>query len=361
MIQKSALKFLEELLNSSGPSGFEEETAAIYRKYLSGFCDKVSTDVLGNTIGVLNPGAKYTVMLAGHYDEIGFQVVHIDDNGLLYFRQNGGIDKLTVPGTEVEVTNEKGKVPGVIGKKPIHLIKPADRDKVVELEDMWIDIGAENKKDAQKLVEIGDPVAVKPNFQLIGKNRLMSKGLDDRIGAFVVAETLRALSKRKLSVAVHGVGTAQEEVGLRGATTSSYGIDPHVGFAIDVGFATDIPDIPHKLLGDIKLGKGPELNRSADNNVVLGKMLRQIAKKHKIQYQEAVSHRASGGTDTAQMQMTRAGVATALLSIPSRYMHTPVEVCDLRDVKGAVELLTETIAAMTGRETFIPGISKVNI
>ena len=361
MISKSSIKFLEELLSSSGPSGFEEETAGIFRDYLSKFCAKVGTDVLGNTIGVLNPDAEYTVMLAGHYDEIGFQIVYITDDGLLYFRPNGGIDKLTVPGTEIEVTTEKGKIPGVIGKKPIHLLKPLERDKAVELEDMWIDIGAENKKEAEALVQIGDPVAVKPNFQLIGKNRVMSKGLDDRIGAFVVAETLRALSKRKLSVAVYGVGTAQEEVGLRGATTSTYNINPHVGFAIDVGFATDIPDIPHKLLGDIKLGKGPELNRSADNNVILGKMLRKIAAKHKIPYQEAASHRASGGTDTAQMQMTRAGVATALLSIPNRYMHTPVEVCDLRDVEDAVELLTETIAAMTGKETFIPGISKLTI
>jgi endoglucanase len=361
MIQKTALKFLQQLLNSAGPSGFEEETAGIFRDYLVKFCDKVETDVLGNTIGVLNPDAEYTVMLAGHYDEIGFQIVYIDDEGLLYFRPNGGIDKLTVPGTEIEVTTENGKVPGVIGKKPIHLLKPKERDQAVELSDMWIDIGAENKEEAEKLVQIGDPVAVKPNFQLIGKNRVMSKGLDDRIGAFVVAETLRALSKRKLNVAVYGVGTVQEEVGLRGATTSTYGINPHVGFAIDVGFATDIPDIPHKLLGDIKLGKGPELNRSADNNVVLGKMLRKIAKMHKIPYQEAASHRASGGTDTAQMQMTRAGVATALLSIPNRYMHTPVEVCDLRDAKDAVELLTETIAAMTGKETFIPGLSKVNI
>lgn len=359
MIQKSALKFLEELLNSSGPSGFEEETARIFRKYLNGFCDIVETDVLGNTTGILNPDAEFKVMLAGHYDEIGFQIVHIDEEGLLYFRPNGGIDKLTVPGTEIEVTTEKGKVPGVIGKKPIHLLKPAERDKAVELEDMWIDIGAENKKEAESLVSIGDPVAVKPNFYQIGKNRVMSKGLDDRIGAFVVAETLRALSKRKLSVAVYGVGTAQEEVGLRGATTSTFNINPNIGFAVDVGFATDIPDIPHKLLGDIKLGNGPELNRSADNNVILGKLLRKVAKKHKIPYQEAASHRASGGTDTAQMQMTRAGVATALISIPNRYMHTPVEVCDLRDVKGAVELLTETIVALTGKETFIPGLSKI--
>ncbi|MDD5697325.1 MAG: M42 family metallopeptidase [Victivallaceae bacterium] len=361
MLQQSALKFLKELLNSAGPSGFEEETAAVYRTYLRGFCCRVETDVLGNTIGVLNPEAEFKVMLAGHYDEIGFQIVFIDDGGLLYFRPNGGVDKLTVPGTEIEVTTERGKVPGVIGKKPLHLLKTAERDKAVELEDMWIDIGVENRAEAEKLVRIGDPVAVKPNFQLIGKNRVMSKGLDDRIGAFVVAETLRALSKRKLAVAVYGVGTAQEEVGLRGATTSTYGINPQVGFAVDVGFATDIPDIPHKLLGDLKLGRGPELNRSADNNVVLGKMLRKIAVRYKIPCQETVSHRASGGTDTAQMQMTRAGVATALVSIPNRYMHTPVEVCDLRDVRHAVKLLTETIAAMTGKETFIPGLSKAEI
>ena len=174
--------------------------------------------------------------------------------------------------------------------------------------------------------------------------------------SFVVAETLRELSKRKLNVAVYGVGTVQEEVGLRGAHTSCFGIDPQVGFAVDVGFATDLPDIPKKLLGEIKLGGGPELNRSCDNNPVLGRLIRQVARKHKIAYQETAAHRASGGTDTAQMQMTRAGVATALVSIPNRYMHSPVEMCDLRDVEGAVRLLVESIAALKGDESFIPGI-----
>jgi endoglucanase len=350
------MKFMEDLMVSSGPSGFEEESAAVFRSYVNDFCDEVKTDVLGNTIGILNPDAEFKVMLAGHYDEIGFQIVHISDEGLIYFRPNGGIDKLNVPGTEVIILSESGRIPGVIGKKPIHLLSPKEREVPPDLSDMWIDIGAENKEDAMEKVAIGDPVAVKANFQIFGKNRVMSKGMDDKVGAFVVAETLRALSKRKLNIGVYGVGTVQEELGLRGVTTSCFGIAPNIGFAIDVGFTTDLPDIPKKLLGDIKLGAGPELNRSADNNVVLGRQIRAIARKHKIEYQETAAHRASGGTDTAQMQLTRAGVATALISIPNRYMHSQVEICDLRDIEGAVKLLTETIASLKGNESFIPGI-----
>ena len=356
MFSEESLKFLRNLMMSSSPSGFEEEAAKVYREYLKGFCDEVRTDVMGNTIGTVNPGAPLRVMLSGHYDEIGFQIVYISEDGLLYFRPNGGIDKLNVPSTEVEILTENGRIPGVIGKKPIHLLKPAERDKAPDLEDMWIDIGVESKAEAEELVAIGDPVAVKSNFKMLSANRFMSKGTDDKVGAFVVAETLKELAKRKINVTVCGVGSVQEEVGLRGATTSTFGIDPQVGFAIDVGFATDIPDIPKKLLGEIRLGKGPELNRSCDNNVVLGRHLRNAAKAHNIPYQEAAAHRASGGTDAAQIQMTRAGVATALISIPNRYMHSPVEICDLRDVEAAVEILVETIAAFQGNESFIPGI-----
>lgn len=356
MFSKSSMKFLSDFMNCSGPSGFETESAAAFRNYLEGFCAEVRTDVLGNTIGILNPGAPMRVMLSGHYDEIGFQIVHISDEGLLYFRPNGGIDKLNVPASEVDILTESGRVRGVIGKKPIHLLKPAERENAVDLSDMWIDIGAESREEAEKIVAIGDPVTLRSNFHMFNENRFMSKGMDDKVGAFVVAETLRELAGRKLNVAVYGVGSVQEEVGLRGATTSTFGIDPHVGFAIDVGFATDIPDIPKKQLGDIRLGRGPELNRSCDNNPVLGRILRRIAGDFKIDYQEGAAHRASGGTDAAQIQMTRAGVATALLSIPNRYMHSPVEVCDLRDVYGAVRLLTETIASLQGNESFRPGI-----
>lgn len=355
MFGKESLKFLERFMNCASPSGFEVEAAKCFRDYLAPCCAEVRGDVMGNSIAVLNPKAEFKVMLAGHYDEIGFQIVYISDEGLLYFRPNGGIDKLNIPASEVDVLTAKGRLPGVIGKKPIHLLKPEEREKAVDLSDMWIDIGATSRAEAEKLVRIGDPVAARANFRMLNKNRFISKGTDDKIGAFVVAETIRALSKRKLNVAVYGVGTVQEEVGLRGAHTSAFGIAPQAGFAIDVGFATDIPDIPKKLLGDIRLGAGPELNRSCDNNPVLGELVRKAAKTHKIPYQEAAAHRATGGTDTATIQLSRAGVATALLSIPNRYMHSMVEMCDLRDAEAAVKILTETIAALTGKECFIPG------
>ncbi len=356
MLSATSLKFLEKLMLCSGPSGYEVETAAVYREYLSKFADEVYTDVMGSTFGVLNPKAEFRVMLAGHYDEIGFQVVYISEEGLLYFRANGGIDKLTVPGLEVEVLTASGRVRGVIGKKPIHLCTPKERDIPPELSDLWIDIGAADREDAAKIVKVGDPVAFPSNFRRMGDHRIMSKGMDDKIGAFVVAETLRELSKRKLKVGVYCVGTVQEELGLRGAITSSFAVAPKVGFAVDVGFTTDIPDVQKKLLGEIKLGEGPELTNSADNNIVLGRIMRKAADKHKIKYQETVAHRASGGTDTAQIQLSRAGVATALVSIPNRYMHSPVEICDLRDVEGAIGILTETIASFKGKESFIPGI-----
>lgn len=358
MLSKSSLNFLEKLMNCSGPSGFEMETAGVFREYLKGFSDRVYTDVMGNTVGIINEDAEFKVMLDGHYDEIGFQVVHISDEGIIYFHACGGIDKLTVPGTEVEILSSTGRIPGVIGKKPIHLLKQKERDVAVELEDSWIDIGAENKEQVEKLVEVGDPVAVKSNFKFMGTNRIMSKGMDDKIGAFVVAEALRELKKRKLDIGVYCVGAVQEEVGLRGATTSAFGINPNVGIAVDVGFATDLPNIDKKLLGDIKLGNGPELSRNCDNNVVLVNRMLAVAKKKKIPYQITPGHRASGGTDTATIQLTRNGVATVLVSVPNRYMHSPVEMCDLRDVEGAIKLIVETVSTLKNGDTFIPGVDK---
>ena len=353
MFDKTSLKFLEEFLNAPSPSGYEIAAAKVYREYLQDCCE-MTTDVMGNTIAALNTGAKMRVMLAGHYDEIGFQIVHIGDGGEIYFRNIGGIDKLNIPSSEVEILTASGRIPGVIGKKPIHLLTPAEREKALDLKDMWIDIGAASRKEAEKLVSVGDPVVMRENFRMLNKNRFISKGTDDKIGAFIVAETMRRLAKRKLNVAVYGVGTVQEEVGLRGATAGSFAIDPHIGFGIDVGFATDLPDIPKKQYGDITLGKGPALSHSCDNNIVLGRIIRETAREHKIPYQESVAHRATGGTDTAAIQLAGGGTATALFSIPNRYMHSQVEMCDLRDAEAAIDLLTETIASFSGQESFIP-------
>ena len=356
MPDKSALKFFEDLLSTVGPSGYEEEPAAVFRNYLGKFCDSVSTDVLGNTVGVLNEGAPMRVMLSGHYDEIGFQVVYIGDDGLIFFRPNGGIDKLNVPASEVEIKTAKGIVPGVIGRKPIHLQTPKERETVMEISDLWIDIGASSRKEAEELVSVADPIAMRSNCRFLNKNVIMSKGLDDKIGAYVIAEAFRMLAEAKVKIGVYAVGTVQEELGLRGAEASTFGIKPNVGIAVDVGFATDVPGVDRKQWGDVKLGGGPIVSRNANVNPVLYRYIMDAAKKNKIACQIQCGHRASGGTDTERMQMSAGGVATALISIPNRYMHTPVEICDIRDAKAAAKLIAKTIASLDPKCKFRPGI-----
>lgn len=359
MLPKTSTQFLEEFLTASGPSGFEFEQAAVFRKYLSKYTKDIEVDNLGNSIARLNPKAKFQVMLAGHYDEIGFQVVNVMEEGLISFRPVGGIDPLTVPGIEVEIITEKGRIPGVIGRKPIHLQTPEERKQVPEMKRMWIDIGATSKKEAEKLVKVGDSVAFRANFRMLSKNRILSKGLDDKIGAFVIAEAFRIVAESgKLSkdVGVACVGTVQEELGLRGANVSSFGVNPNVGIAVDVGFATEVPGISADEYGTLIMGKGPGLSRNADNNPPLLARIMKLGDKKKLPYQLETGHRATGGTDTAAIQMSRAGVATALFSIPNRYMHTPVEICDLRDAENAAKLIAETILSFKGNETFRPGL-----
>ena len=353
MFNKKSKIFLEKLLKTTSPSGFEMEVAHIYKDYLSTFCEETYHDVMGNTIGVINKNAEFKVILAGHYDEIGYQIVYISEEGFLYFRNVGGVDKLTLPGTEVEIITDSGKIPGIIGKKPIHLVPAKDRSAVLETKDLWIDIGARNKKEAEKLVTIGDPATPKVNIMHYGKNRIMSKGLDDKIGAFTVAEATRLLSKeKKFDIGVYCVGTVQEELGYRGVETAAYTINPNVGIAVDVTFATDVPDINKKEFGNIELGKGPTLTRFANENLVLGKHLRKTAKNHKIPYQEEAGISSSGGTDTCRIQLTRNGVATSLISIPNRYMHTPVEICDLEDVNNSILLIKESILSLKKNTSF---------
>ncbi|MHC4201935.1 MAG: M42 family metallopeptidase [Planctomycetota bacterium] len=352
-MKKETLEFLREVMELPSPSGFEQPVQRRIRKYMEGFADGVRTDVHGNVIGVLNEKAALRVMLAGHADEIGMMITHIDNEGYIYFAAVGGIDAAVLPGLRVHIHSSAGDVLGVIGRKPIHLMEGKDRDQAPKLKDLWIDIGAKDGKDAKKAVAVGDIATVENSFQMLRSGIALSRGFDDRIGAFVVAETLKELSKKKLKVAVYSVATVQEELGLRGARTSAFSVDPHAGIAVDVGFASDYPGGDKKRVGTVNLGDGPILHRGANINPVLGEHLVSVSRKKRIPYQMQAEPRATG-TDANAIQVNRGGAAAALVSVPNRYMHTPVELVSLKDVENTVRLLAEAIVAMPAKMDFTP-------
>ena len=356
-MQKDSLDFFLKLLDTPSPSGFEQGIQAVVRKRVQGFADKVSVDVHGNLIAALNPDAPVRVMLAGHCDQIGMMVTHIDDKGFISFRQIGGIDASVLLGCRIVIHNEKGSVEGIIGHKPVHLIPASERGKKADISKLWIDIGAKDKKEAENKVDIADPITFELKATRLGKHVLSSPGCDDKAGLFVVMEALRLLSqkrsKKKSSVAVFAVSTVQEEIGLRGARTSCFGIDPQVGIAVDVTHASDNPGAEAKQIGTCLLGKGPTISRGANINPELEKLLRSTGDRKKIPYQRQSSPGATG-TDANAIQITRAGVAAALIGVPNRYMHTPVEVVDLRDLEAGAKLIAETVQQITSKTSFIP-------
>ena len=352
-MKKDSERFLEKLLNAPSPSGFEQPAAKIFRERVKGFADKVTRDVHGNTMAVLNPDAKFKFMLAGHIDEIGLMITHIDKKGYLYVAQVGGMDPSLLVGQRVKIMTAKGEVPAVIGKKAIHLMTPDERNKAVKMTDIWVDMGAKDRKDAKSAVSVGDVMVIDVEYQRIRGDRVAARGCDDKAGAFVVAEVIRALSKRALKISVVGVATVQEEVGLRGAVTSSYTVKPDAGIAIDVGFASDHPKIDAKETGDVKLGGGPNLHRGANINPVLAAALEKKARALKIPFQVTAAPRATG-TDANAIQLARGGVAASLISIPNRYMHTPVEMISLDDLDNIVKLLVEFLASHPAKKDYRP-------
>jgi endoglucanase len=319
------------------------------------FAESVTTDVMGNCIAILNPKGSPRVLLAGHCDEIGFQISHIDDNGFLYFKPIGGHDVALIPGRRVLIHSDSGPLSGVTGKKAIHLMTEEERKKVPEIHDLWIDIGAKKKEEAASLVRIGDSVTHDMGYQELRNNLVASRALDDRTGAFVAAETLIALAKNKknLKACVVAVATVQEEVGLRGAVTAAYGVAPEVGICIDVTHATDSPSMDLRKHGSVKLGAGPTLTRGAAANHKVVEMLVEAAKKGKIPFQyEANPGRV--GNDTWSIQVAREGVATGDIGIPLRYMHTPSEVGSLDDLDAAVHLLSRFCLSLSTKSCFTP-------
>jgi len=352
-MRKEAVDLLKRMVQAPSPSGFEQPVQKIVRAEMAKFCDEVRTDVHGNVIGVLNPQGKPRVMLAGHCDEIGMMVTHVDEQGFIYFAAIGGVDANILPALRLVVHGQHGPVTGVVGRKPIHLMDEQDRKAGAKIDSLWLDIGARHRKDALKRVAVGDPITFAPGFDLLTDDLAASRGFDDKVGAFVVMETLRLLKRRKLQAAVFGVSTVQEELGLRGAKTSAFGIGPDVGIAVDVGFASDFPGSAKKRTGEASLAKGPILHRGANINPVVERRLRDACKKAKIAYQLTAEPRGTG-TDANAIQISRAGVAAGLISIPNRYMHTPVEMVSLKDLGHAAKLLATFCAGLTERTSFIP-------
>ncbi|MGQ9661114.1 MAG: M42 family metallopeptidase [Kiritimatiellia bacterium] len=349
-----ALSFLKELVSKPTPSGYEQPGQKVVADYMRQFADEVHTDIHGNVHGVLNPSGAYRVMLAGHCDEIGLMIMHIDDKGFLYFDSVGGVNANLLQGERVTIHTARGDVPGVIGVKPIHLMDPKDREgKLLKAHELWIDIGARNKKEAARLVEPGDVATIASGWITLQNNRVACRGFDDRIGAFVVADVLRLLRGRKLKVAVHAVSTVQEEIGLRGAKTAAFAVEPRVGIAVDVTFATDQPDVEAKRVGEAILGGGPVLHRGANFNPEVVAGLKAAAKVLRMKTQMQPYARGSG-TDANIIQISRAGVAAGLVSVPTRYIHSPVEVVNLWDVENTVRLMAQYIGSLRGDEQFIP-------
>ncbi|MDR1479712.1 MAG: M42 family metallopeptidase [Planctomycetaceae bacterium] len=352
-MESKAKEFLKNILTTPSTTGFEESVQNVVREYVKPFADTISTDVHGNVIAARNPNAPIRIMLAGHCDQIGLIANYIDDNGFIYVLTVGGWDLQNLIGTRVKIWATNGAIDGVIGKKPIHLLDDDERKKTPKIHDIWIDIGAKDKDEAAKYVSVGDPITVELEYRELFNDLIAAPATDDKCGLWVAVEALRRIDAGKLNVGVFAVSTVQEEVGLRGARTSAFGVDPHIGIATDVTHATDCPTLEKKQNGDVKLGSGPVLSRGPNFTTKLVNALVDVAKRHEIPVQIAAEGRISG-TDAASIQVNKSGVATALISIPNRYMHTPVEVISLVDIDHAANLMARYCESVEGNVSYIP-------
>jgi len=351
-MQQSDKEFFFKVLQTPSPSGYEGPLQQVVRQYAGEFADEVRTDLHGNVIAVLKPDAPFRIMLAGHCDQIGLIVQHIDDDGYLHLQTIGGWDVIQLVGQRMVVWTAHGPVEGV-ARKPIHLLTDEERKQVPKLKDLWLDIGAADKEEAEKAVRIGDPVTVKLDVAELRNGRAVGPGMDDKAGMWVVIEALRRVDREKLRCGLYAVATVQEELGLRGARTSSFGIDPQVGVAVDVTFATDCPTVEKKEEGDIRLGKGPVVYRGPNMNPHVVRRLLEAAEANQIPYQLAAAGKPTG-TDANAIQINRAGVATGLVSIPNRYMHSAVEMVALTDMDQAADLLARFAEGIDPESDFTP-------
>ena len=338
-------ELLQKLLTVAGPSGYEAEAASIWRDEAS-FAE-LSTDGIGSSVArVGGPDAKPLLAIVGHIDEIGLVITHVDEKGFLYFEAIGGWDPQILVGQRVVIAAREGPVHGVIGRKPIHLLKPDDRKKAVELEGLHADIGAADREAALATIRVGDPVVVAAEPLAMAGDRLVSRSMDNRLGAYVALEVARRCHELDdLAAGVAGVAAVQEEIGLYGAGTSAFALAPDLAVAVDVTHATDAPGVDEKHNGSHALGSGPVIARGSTLSPKVFEALAGVAEAEGIEYTVEASGRRTG-TDADAIQISKAGIPTGLVSIPLRYMHSPVEMVDLGDLEGVVDLLVAFAASL---------------
>lgn len=333
-----APEFLVDLLNARSPTGAEYEAQEVVDRYVENEVDEYRRDTMGNRFATVNPDGDPKLLFAGHIDELGLIVTYINEKGFLYFDTLGGHDKTMISGRRVSILTKDGVVKGVTGKRAIHLMSPADRKKVPETHEIWIDIGVKSREEAEKFVRIGDPAVYDQSFDLIRGSIGVARAFDDKAGAYAVLEAVRRLTKGKLAARVTAAATTQEEIGTRGAITAAHSENPDFAIAVDVGHATDSPDCDHRKYGSFTQGGGPIVCRGPNINPIMFERIIECAEQNKIPYQIEADPRPTG-TDARAIQVAQAGIATGLLSIPLRYMHTPSEMVDLKDIEHTVQLL----------------------
>jgi putative aminopeptidase FrvX len=335
---------LDDLLHAGAPSGYEGPAAEIWREAAS-FAE-LSVDGIGSSIARVGEASPLLAVF-GHIDEIGLVVTHIDEKGFLWFAPIGGWDPQILVGQRVQVHGSGGLVPGVVGRKPIHLLEPDQRKKVVELKGLHIDVGADGREEAEAVIRVGDPVVIAADPQQVMGERLVSRAMDNRLGAYVALESLRrwkeAGAKGGSFVAVAAV---QEEIGLFGARTAAFEVRPDLAVAVDVTHATDAPGVDEKELGSSPFGSGPAIGRGSTLSPKVTELLIETAEAEGIEHSIAASGRGTS-TDADVLQISRAGIPTGVVSIPLRYMHSPVEMVDLRDVEATIELLAAFAARLS--------------
>jgi len=355
-MKKEMKKFFQDLVEAPSPSGFEQPAQEVYRNFVNEYADEVKTDVHGNVIAMKKGTGKLNFMVVGHADEIGLMVNYIDDNGFIRFLPVGGVDTGILPGLRVDVYGKDNKMyRGVIGKKPIHLLKPEERKNAAKLQDLWIDFGAKDKADAETKVEVGNVITYAKGMEMLNDDYVATKATDNKVGVYIVGALLKELANEKIAANIYSVSSVQEEVGLRGATTSAYNVNPDVAIAIDVTHATDYPGLNKGIDGDVSLGKGPCVSVGANINPKVFALIKQAAANIEVKIQIEAAPRGTG-TDANAMQLSRGGVATGLISIPNRYMHTPSEIVSLSDIDESVKLIAEFVRLINDETNFIPGL-----